>query len=98
MEFKRLKLVGVTFNERQKLLMELENCPNSHLVLRAEPYNPYDPNAVGCYNEKQQCIGYISANIAKDMDITEEIPITDYVILGGGQYNYGIIVEFPLLT
>jgi len=57
-----LKIVGVTFENRQNLIKKLQ--VNEELKLVREPNNLFDKNAVAVYNGGHQ-LGYIGKNFAK---------------------------------
>uniref|UniRef100_A0A6M3KNJ9 Putative HIRAN domain containing protein n=1 Tax=viral metagenome TaxID=1070528 RepID=A0A6M3KNJ9_9ZZZZ len=78
------KLAGVTFGNRQKLIktfMELGNVVPSEIILKREPDNKFDPNAINVMI-RDQSVGYIPKDIAIDlaplMDIEEEINVTGF--------------------
>ena len=60
------KLVGVSFNNRQKNCAELE--PGFRLFWKHEADNQYDSNAVLCYSDPAMTkeIGHLSRDMAKD--------------------------------
>lgn len=60
------KVVGVTFEERQKLIREI--AVGESLELRREPSNPYDRNAIAVYYQ-EQLIGYLKASLARNLVI-----------------------------
>ena len=93
------KIVGVTHENRQSLISDLycagKLAPETKLVLRREPNNPYDVFAVAVLTKDGQQLGYVSKEIAKDMSVGMYIGIEyqAYVtsVTGGNDgWNYGI--------
>lgn len=58
------KVVGVTYEDRQKLIREIT--VGESVELRREPHNPYDRNAIAVYFQKQM-IGYLKAPLARNL-------------------------------
>ena len=58
------KIVGVTFDNRQELLAELQ--VGQQLELIHETDNPHDVNAIGVYADGEQ-LGYLKRNIARHL-------------------------------
>lgn len=56
------KVVGVTFDDRQKVVASLR--PGQCLLLDREPTNPHDPHAVRVLREDGALVGYLSAEVA----------------------------------
>lgn len=86
------KLVGVTFNERQKVIPTLT--AGEELVLEREKDNPVDRNAIHVLTKKGQELGYIRKEIAAEI-----APLIDAgtmyrcgvtAITGGDDYAYGV--------
>lgn len=69
------KLVGVTFENRQQLLAQVED--GDAVELRREKDNPYDPLAVAVFWQTEQ-VGYLNARLARNF-----APTLDK----GGQYS-----------
>jgi hypothetical protein len=56
------KLKGVTFNNKQQLIQQLQ--PGQGVVFCKEPSNPADSNAVAVYTAGMQQLGYIPKHAA----------------------------------
>jgi hypothetical protein len=82
-------VVGVSFDDRQDILQELEI--NDVLFFEHEPENEYDPNAVGV-NWGEHHIGYISKDMAPYIcDIAHKLQgRVKYVVGGGPEKHKGI--------
>lgn len=81
------KVVGVTFNNIQEYLPKIKI--NDNLQAIFEPNNPYDKNAVAIYHRNHK-IGYISKDIAKYLNSTDDINIIVTAITGGfNNQSYG---------
>ena len=93
------KVVGVTFEGRQAVVAQLT--AGESVLLRREPSNPYDPNAIRVERRNGQQIGYIdrhlAANLAPEFDKNgDSVPATINEITGGyDRYsNLGVRLEF----
>ena len=87
------KVVGVTFDGRQAVVAKLS--VHEEIVLRREPTNPYDRNAIRVESLNGKQIGYINrymaASLAPTIDaIGEAIHGTVYELSGGGCYGYSL--------
>lgn len=91
------KLVGVTFDNRQETIVQLEE--NEMLVLRRDPLNEYDPSAISVYVPRlDKQIGFLNkelaAALAPAIDGGEEYRVALGSITGGdGGRSYGVNVE-----
>ena len=65
------KVVGVTYEGRQRLISRLNNNEeleeNTELVLKREPDNPYDANAVAVLTLDGQKLGHLAREIAQNV-------------------------------
>jgi len=59
------KIVGVTFDNRQEHIAKLEL--GQQLLLKREPENPYDLNAIRVETNSGEMIGYLRAELAKEL-------------------------------
>lgn len=88
------KLVGVTFGDRQKVIVTLTE--GEQLKLMREPDNPYDSNAIRAITSAGYDAGHIRREIAAEIAplIDAGIPYHCYVtaVTGGGKYSYGVNV------
>ncbi len=57
-----VRVVGVAYEGRQSVVKNLQ--PNDAVVLKREPYNPYDCNAIKVIDQEDKQIGYIDRNLA----------------------------------
>lgn len=58
------KIVGVTFEGRQEVLQNLK--AGDKLILKREPDNEFDPNAVAVLTTKEEQAGYLNKQLAMD--------------------------------
>lgn len=88
------KIVGVTFEGRQEVINKLK--PNTSLVIKREPDNKHDPNAIRILTEDNTDLGFLNKRLAKklapliDSGGEFECRVTD--LTGGGEKNYGVNV------
>ena len=59
------RVVGVTFEGRQAVVAKLH--VGEEILLRREPYNPYDSNAIRVERLDREQIGYINRFLAADL-------------------------------
>ena len=89
------KVVGVTFNDRQRFIPGLR--AGEELQLRRERWNQYDCNAIAVYDGRGNQLGYISKELARDlaprMDSGAQYRVTVYCVTGGNGYSYGVNVS-----
>lgn len=101
------KIVGVTFAKDAQpalKLMASDQSGNISVVLKREPDNAYDPNAVEVYavkdGNREIKLGYLNRNlaelIAKLMDIGINVPVKKYQVIGGNDFNYGLMIWYSL--
>jgi single-stranded-DNA-specific exonuclease len=93
------RVVGVTFNGRQEVIARLAICED--ILLKREPTNPYDHNAISVERQNGQLIGYINrylaATLAPFLDAHRTtVPasiqcLTGYPELG---YSLGVVITF----
>ena len=101
------KIVGVTFEGRQRLISRLnrngELEPGTFLRFVPETDNLYDPYAVKVVTMKDEQLGYISREINKDIHNNLLKGRSYYVTVAsvsGGQsddQNYGVNIEVRLV-
>lgn len=96
------KVVGVKFEDRQRLIRRLDRMeelePDTELVLKREPENPYDSFAVAVLTSDDQQLGYLSKDCARQVSINMANGMTykAYVsaVTGGDADNfYGINIR-----
>jgi hypothetical protein len=92
-------VVGVTYEGRQDVLARLHR--GQRLILRREPNNPYDRNAIGVRTEDGAHAGHINRHLAarfapKLDQCGGEAPAEVIAVTGGytGDYNYGLEIAF----
>jgi hypothetical protein len=93
------RVAGVTFNGRQRVVARL--AIGEEILLKREPTNPYDRNAIRVERQNEQQIGYINrylaAAIAPFLDAYHKpVPaniqyLTGYPELG---YSLGVVITF----
>lgn len=87
------KLAGVSFDNRQDLIKTL--VPGDTLILKAEPDNEWDSNAVAVYNISNEQLGYIKKDTAAKINAdvrVGHVKCTVSEVTGGvdGKENYGV--------
>lgn len=89
------KVVGVTFNDRQRFIPGLRT--GEELQLRRERWNQYDSNAIAVYDRRGNQLGYISKDLARELapriDGGAQYRVTVYCVTGGDGYSYGVNVS-----
>ena len=95
------KVVGVTFEGRQMVVAQLR--AGEGVLLRREPFNPYDSNAISVEREAGEQIGYIdkclAAKVAPEFDKNgDSVHAIVKEITGGydAYSNRGVIIEFTV--
>ena len=83
------KIVGVTFDDRQKHIASVRL--GDHLTAVKEPNNQYDPNAIAVYSKKHQ-IGYLSRQVANSLKNQDKIDILVSQITGKDKETLGVNV------
>jgi hypothetical protein len=90
-----LKIAGVSFHQKEiKLCREGER-----LILKREPENKYDSDAVAVLRENGKLIGYISRDdaewVSRIMDEGKQVEAKIKWINGGtrGKPTYGVIID-----
>lgn len=61
------KVVGVTKDNRQAILREMQQAQDSYFYLCKEPENTFDVYAIKVCNQFQQTVGYISKDQAREL-------------------------------
>jgi hypothetical protein len=105
----KTKVVGVTFDGRQKIIKEINPMVDKLIAIR-EPNNPYDKNAIGIYvlklNGDKHSVGYIessktglAAKLTAQIDKDKDLIINDYFITGAFSPNIamGILIDYSLV-
>lgn len=86
------KVVGVTFNDRQRFIPGLRT--GEELQLRRERWNQYDSNAIAVFDGRGNQLGYISKELASDLarriDAGAQFRVTVACVTGGNGYTYGV--------
>ena len=95
------RVVGVTFNGRQAVIARLDQ--GEEILLKREPSNPYDCNAICVERQNGQQIGYINRHLAATlapffdvhhMPVPASIQyLTGYPELG---YSLGVVITFRI--
>lgn len=98
-----LKIAGVTFEGRQRLISDLSRKgklnPGTLLRLVAEPDNPYDSNAVKVMTIGGDTLGYIpkqhNSTIAYNLRIGKQYKVTVSAVTGGDELlGVNIMLEY----
>jgi hypothetical protein len=95
------KVVGVTFDGRQSVIKQL--AAGEHLLLKREPYNRYDPNAIQVERLNGAQLGYLSKDLVRELapffdkvggtaNATVKELVGDY----GRGYNLGVRIAFSV--
>jgi len=105
----KTKVVGVTFDGRQKILKDINPMVDKLIAIR-EPNNPYDKNAIGIYvlkpNGDRHSVGYIessktglAAKLAAQIDKDKDLIINDYFVTGafGPNISMGVLIDYSLV-
>ena len=96
------KLSGTTFDGRDEVIENLYFArklePGQPLILKREPYNPYDRNAIAVLHpETMQQLGFVRKEVASTLapNIERGFQYRAYVsaVTGGTEYNYGINIK-----
>jgi single-stranded-DNA-specific exonuclease len=90
------KLVGVTFEGRQRIIRSLTI--GQELYFRREPNNPYDSNCVNVVTSGGLSVGYIAkdknSQLAADLDAGKRYVVHVSSITGGGfDCAYGVNIQ-----
>lgn len=98
-----LKIAGVTFEGRQRLISGLsrkgELNPGTLLRIVAEPNNPYDSNAVKVMTISGETLGYIpkqhNSTIAYNLRMGKQYKVTVLAVTGGDEFlGVNIMLEY----
>lgn len=93
------KIAGTTFDRRQDIIEELSDDgmlePGQILLLKREPENPYDRNAISVIHpDTMQQLGFIGKDLAStmapNMDRGVKYSVEVNQVTGGTGYSYGI--------
>lgn len=95
--------VGVTFDNRQEILNELysdsvkSGIDNIPVILKKEPENPYDKNAIAIMTTDNRSIGYVSKDfnelIGEQLDNIKRSYIKDIYMNKKRIFNAMICIE-----
>ena len=95
------RVVGVTFDGRQAVVAKLK--VGEKILLRREPSNPYDANAIRVERFSGQQIGYIdrfkAASLAPKFDAHGVLVVGTVIQLVGGLSkgrSLGVVIEFTV--
>lgn len=98
------KVVGVTFEGRQKVLGRLLHYHPDQVIihLNRDPHNPYDPCAIAVVaeviNKGSAPLGYLNsqlaATLAPYMDDGGQLIVYDFDITGGEAKNFGCNISY----
>jgi hypothetical protein len=93
------RVAGVTFDGRQSVITRLSI--GEEILLRREPTNPYDHNAIRVERKKGQQIGYLNrflaANLVRFFDTHNEPVSANVQCLTGSRHNgysLGVVITF----
>ena len=93
------RVAGVTFNGRQAFIACLR--VGDPLVLRREPINLYDRNAIRVERLNGQQIGYLNRHLAAQLapffdNYGQIVPASVQCLTGSGQggYSLGVVISF----
>lgn len=90
-------VAGVTYDGRQAVIPTLK--AYQLCVLRREPNNPYDKNAIAVWTQDNRSIGFIpgplAARLAPLFDKMVQMPTARVLRVTGGGYNrsYGVVIK-----
>jgi single-stranded-DNA-specific exonuclease len=93
------RVAGVTFDGRQAIIARLTI--GEEILLKREPNNPYDPNAIRVERQIGQQIGYLNRHLASTLapffnEYHQSVPacvhcLTGILRLG---YSLGVVITF----
>jgi hypothetical protein len=93
------RVVGVIFDGRQPVIARLSIGEN--ILLRREPTNPYDPNAISVECQNGWQIGYINRHLASTLasffDVYRQpVPACVHCLTGSLRpgYSLGVVITF----
>jgi len=90
----RSKIYGIS--KHQEVIDDLRE--GDQLVLKREPNNSYDSNAIQIQSKNGKQLGYVktelAAELAEELDAQKEIQCKVLMITGQGYKNKGVNVEF----
>ena len=93
------RVAGVTFDGRQSVIARLSIGEN--ILLRREPTNPYDPNAISVECENRWQIGYLNRHLAAMLapffDTYQQTVHGNVHCITGSQrqgYSLGVVITF----
>ena len=103
MSIEQTRLVGVTFDNRQNTIKNI-NPMMDLLVPAREPENPYDHNAINVFvkkpNGNMYSVGYINrhlaAKLAPQIDGGKTMHIMDFAVTGGISNNLGVVLRYMI--
>lgn len=95
----KVKVAGVTFENRQEVVKQL--VVGEELRLRREPHNTYDPHAIAVLRVNGQAVGFIerslAAQLAPAFDASQRlVPAVVVALLGGSEPypRFGVEIKF----
>jgi hypothetical protein len=95
------RVAGVTFNGRQAVIARLDF--GEEILLKREPSNPYDRNAISVERQNGQQIGYINrylaATLAPFFDAyCKAVPANIQCLTGNPElgYSLGVVITFNI--
>jgi hypothetical protein len=93
------RVAGVTFNGRQAVIARLN--VGDTLLLRREPDNPYDRNAICVERPNGQQVGYLNRNLAAQLapffdahNQQSQSCVRNLIGSGQGGYSLGVVISF----
>jgi hypothetical protein len=93
------RVAGVTFDGRQSVIARLSIGEN--ILLRREPTNPYDPNAIRVESQNGQQIGYLNRHLAATLvpffdTYRQPVRASVHCLTGSLRpgYSLGVVITF----
>lgn len=93
------RVAGVTFDGRQSVIARLSIGEN--ILLRREPTNPYDPNAISVECQNGWQIGYLNRHLAATLapfldSYHQPVPARVHCVTGSLRmgYSLGVVITF----
>jgi hypothetical protein len=95
-----LPVRGTTYDNRQEVVAKLKY--EDPVILRREPENPFDSNAIAVLTEREESIGYVAASLAKrisaQLDMLGDVPgvVTEFYKNSFPKGTLGLSIYFGL--
>jgi single-stranded-DNA-specific exonuclease len=95
------RVAGVTFDGRQGVIARL--AIGEEILLKREPTNPYDPNAIRVERQNGQQIGYLNRHLAATLvpffdENRQPLPASVHCLTGSQRpgYSLGVVITFKV--